>query len=161
MSELEAFLNVSPEQTTHSWPWPVRIKYILWKKQCLFLIRSLKIKKKKGMEKGSASLFNLSRRTSFHLLLSPTDWLSFYCKKLLVQLLSRVWLFVTLQTTTLQTSLSFTVSQGLLRFMSTESILPSNHLILCYRVPCFKYGPHSTPFWYPFSHDSQCTTQRR
>ena len=31
-----------------------------------------------------------------------------------------------------QASLSFTVSQSLLRFMSIESVIPSNHLILCY-----------------------------
>ena len=31
-----------------------------------------------------------------------------------------------------QTPLSFTVSWTLLRFMSTESVMPSNHLILCH-----------------------------
>ena len=30
-----------------------------------------------------------------------------------------------------QASLSFTISQSLLRFMSSESVMPSNHLILC------------------------------
>ena len=30
-----------------------------------------------------------------------------------------------------QVSLSFTISQSLLEFMSTESVMPSNHLILC------------------------------
>ena len=30
-----------------------------------------------------------------------------------------------------QASLSFTVSQSLLKFMSTELVMPSNHLILC------------------------------
>ena len=35
-------------------------------------------------------------------------------------------------TTACQASLSFTVSQSLLRFMSIESVIPSNHLILCY-----------------------------
>ena len=30
-----------------------------------------------------------------------------------------------------QAPLSFTVSQSLLRFMTTESVMPSNHLILC------------------------------
>ena len=34
-------------------------------------------------------------------------------------------------TAALQASLSFTVSQGLLRFISIESVMPSNHLILC------------------------------
>ena len=30
-----------------------------------------------------------------------------------------------------QTSLSFTISRSLLRFMSIDSVMPSNHLILC------------------------------
>ena len=35
-------------------------------------------------------------------------------------------------TATHQASLSFTVSQSLLKRMSTESVMPSNHLILCH-----------------------------
>ena len=31
-----------------------------------------------------------------------------------------------------KTSLSFTISQSLLKFMSIESVMPSNHLILCH-----------------------------
>ena len=31
-----------------------------------------------------------------------------------------------------QSSLSFTISQSLLKFMPIESVMPSNHLILCY-----------------------------
>ena len=48
-----------------------------------------------------------------------------------VQLLSHVQLFVTLWSVTHQASLSFTTSQGLLKLMSIESVLLSNHLILC------------------------------
>ena len=48
-----------------------------------------------------------------------------------VQLLSRVQLFVTPWTATHQPSLSFTVSQNLPKFMSTESVMLSNHLIFC------------------------------
>ena len=48
-----------------------------------------------------------------------------------VQLLSYAQLFVTPWTAAHQASLSFTVSQGLLKLMSIESVLPSNHLILC------------------------------
>ena len=48
-----------------------------------------------------------------------------------VQSLSRVQLFATPWTAACQASLSFTVSQSLLKLMSTESIIPSNHLILC------------------------------
>jgi len=48
-----------------------------------------------------------------------------------VQLLSRVRLFTTPQTAARQASLSITSSQGLLKLMSINSVMPSNHLILC------------------------------
>ena len=48
-----------------------------------------------------------------------------------VQLLSRVRLFVTLRTTACQASLSVTNSQSPPKPLSTESVMPSNHLILC------------------------------
>ena len=49
-----------------------------------------------------------------------------------VQLLSRVQLFATPWTAPRQSSLSFTISRNLLKFMSTEVVMPSNHLILCH-----------------------------
>ena len=49
---------------------------------------------------------------------------------LIVQSLGRVWLFVTPRTAAHQASLSFTISRSLLKLMSTESVMPSNHLIL-------------------------------
>ena len=48
-----------------------------------------------------------------------------------VQSLSCVWLFVTPWTAAHQTSLSITNSRSLLKLMSIESVMPSNHLILC------------------------------
>ena len=48
-----------------------------------------------------------------------------------VQSLSRVRLFVTPWTAAHQASLSITNSQRLLKLMSIESVMPSNHLILC------------------------------
>ena len=48
-----------------------------------------------------------------------------------VQSVSRVQPFVTQLTTAWQASLSFTISRSLLKFMSIESVMPSNHLILC------------------------------
>ena len=47
------------------------------------------------------------------------------------QSLSHIQLFATPWTIACQASLSFTVSQSLLRFMSIELVMPSNHLILC------------------------------
>ena len=48
-----------------------------------------------------------------------------------VQLLSHVWLFVTLWSAACQASLSITNSQSLLKLMSIELVMPSNQLILC------------------------------
>ena len=49
-----------------------------------------------------------------------------------VQLLSHIRLFVTRWTVACQASLSFTISESLLIFMSIEPVMFSNHLILCY-----------------------------
>ena len=49
-----------------------------------------------------------------------------------VQSLSRVQLFVTFWTAACQASLSLTVSQSLPKFMPIESVMLSNHLILCF-----------------------------
>ena len=51
-----------------------------------------------------------------------------------VQLLSHVRLFVTPWTATHQASLSITNSRSLLKLMSIQSVMPSNHLILCHPV---------------------------
>ena len=48
-----------------------------------------------------------------------------------VQLLSHVRLFATPWATARQASLSIANSQSLLKLMSIESVMPSNHLILC------------------------------
>ena len=48
-----------------------------------------------------------------------------------VQLLSHVQLFATPWTAACHASLSFTISQRLLKLMSIESVMPSNYLILC------------------------------
>ena len=47
------------------------------------------------------------------------------------QPLSCVWLLMSPWTAARQAPLSFTVSQSLLKFMSIESVILSNHLILC------------------------------
>ena len=49
-----------------------------------------------------------------------------------VQPPSRVRLCATPWTAACQASLSITTSQSLLKLMSTESVIPSNHLILCW-----------------------------
>ena len=49
-----------------------------------------------------------------------------------VQLLSHVQLFATPGTAACQTSLSITNSWSLLKLMSIEVVMPSNHLVLCH-----------------------------
>ena len=57
---------------------------------------------------------------------NTTPWLSS------VQLLSSVWLFSAPWTAAHQASLSITNSWSWLKLMSIESVMPSNHLILCH-----------------------------
>ena len=49
-----------------------------------------------------------------------------------VRSLRRVRLFVNPWTTARQASLSFTISRSLLKLMSIESVMPSNHLVFCH-----------------------------
>ena len=51
-----------------------------------------------------------------------------------VQSLSHVQLFATSRTASRQASLSITVSWSLFKLVSVESVIPSNHLILCCRL---------------------------
>ena len=66
-----------------------------------------------------------------------------------VQSLRCVWLFVTPWTAAHQASLSFTISQNLLRLVSIELVMPSNHLVLSSVVPfpsCLQSFPASGSF---------------
>ena len=65
------------------------------------------------------------------LLVTPSYWLHNNSVSISVQSLSRVQLFATPWTVARQASLSITNSQSLLKLMSIESMMPSNHLILC------------------------------
>ena len=56
---------------------------------------------------------------------SLTQWICCGCS------LSYLWVFATPWTVACQASLSFTISQSLLRLVSIESVMPSNHLIIC------------------------------
>ena len=71
-----------------------------------------------------------------------------------VQLLSRVWLFVTSRIAARQASLSITKSRSLLKLMSIESVMPSNHLILSSpSSPAFNLFQHQGLFkWVSSSH---------
>ena len=58
-----------------------------------------------------------------------------------IQLLSCVRLFATPWTAACQASLSITNSRSLLKLMSMESVMPSNHLILCCPLLLFSIFP--------------------
>ena len=92
-----------------------------------------------------------------------------------VQLPSCVWRFATPWTAARRASLSITNSRGLLKLMSIESVMPSNHLILCHpllltssifpsnrvfsneRVLCFRWPasasvvPMNIQGWFPLN----------
>ena len=61
-----------------------------------------------------------------HLNYSYKSWICCLCS-----VLSQVQPFVTTWTVALQASLSLIISQSLLKLMSIESMMPSNHLTLC------------------------------
>ena len=64
-----------------------------------------------------------------------------------VQSLSHVWLFVTPRTAVCQASLSITNFQSLLKFISIETVMKSNHLILCHPLLlCLQSFPASGSF---------------
>ena len=82
------------------------------------------------------------------------------CPELLfvIQFLSHVQLFETPWITAHQASLSFIVSQRLLKLMSIESMMPSNHIILCH-LPLFlpfMFSQHQGPFqWVSSLHQAK------
>ena len=59
----------------------------------------------------------------------------FFPYVVVVQSLGNVQLFTTPWTAAHQASLSFTISQRLLKFMFTQSVMSSNHLLLCHPSP--------------------------
>ena len=61
-------------------------------------------------------------------------WYRNFVTTSVVQSLSLVWLFATPLTAACQASLSFTISWSLLKLMSIELVMPSNHLILCHHL---------------------------
>ena len=67
----------------------------------------------------SSSIFSVWINTSFT---------GFLRKRMLFS----CWVSVTPETATHQSSLSVTISRSLLKLMSIESMIPSNHLILCH-----------------------------
>ena len=67
-------------------------------------------------------------------------------KYVVVQSPSFVQLFMTPWTAGCQASLSLSISRSLPKFMSIESVMPSNHLILCHLFFCLQSFPASGSF---------------
>ena len=61
-------------------------------------------------------------------------WWTFSVFVIVVQSLSCVWLFATPWTAACQASLPLTISWSLPKFLSIESVMPSNHVILCHHL---------------------------
>ena len=92
-----------------------------------------------NMQHGGIEKWNL-RRCSGLEEWSPHEW------DFVVQLLSHIWLFAAPWTAAYQASLSFTISWSLLRFMSIELMMSSNHFILCGPLLCPQSFPASGSF---------------
>ena len=84
----------------------------------------------RGQEGWSAEGWN--PQFTFHAFEFLHNFVKFFNTFSSVQSLSLVWLFVTPWTAAWQASLSITNSQSLPKLMSIESVMPSNHLILCH-----------------------------
>ena len=121
--------SLSPEQK--HWPYGAQF-------QSVYICETISTLKT-GNTILTAKCFLLPCVSLLSLLLSspPQHWYTFFhcvsvCTLLVVvQLFSHVQLFMTPWTAACQASLSFTISQSLLKPMSIEWVMPSNHLILC------------------------------
>ena len=95
------------------------------------------------------AVYKVSRRNSGFTAssVSGRDHHVYLCIPLfVVQSLSRVQFFATPWTATCQASLSFTISRSLLKLMSIESLMQSNHLILCHPLLLLQFFPASGSF---------------
>ena len=114
-------------------------------------------------------LFLLCRQVLCWTLFSEDVSILLICKKrfscteskkmfvVVVSLLIHVWLFVTQWPAACQAPLSSTISQSLLKFMSIESVLLSNHLVLSYPLLLL---PLTFPSIRVFSRESALTLEK-
>ena len=83
-------------------------------------------------------------------------WLCDFSTNVIVQLLNHVQHFATTWTAARQASLSITNSWSVPKLMSIESVMPSNHLILCHPLPLL---PSIFPSIRVFSNESASGSQ--
>ena len=102
---------------------------------------------------GKKSLYRCIYMVHTYVVQGSTELYIFGCYVYMIYLLflslRHVWLLETLWTTANQDFLSFTISQSLLKFTSIESVMSSNHLILCHPLfllpsisPSFRVFPN-------------------
>ena len=127
----------------------------------LFLAGLLFVSSEEGGQGSSVWSLSLGNNSNNAIMRVLPSWPKNHPKVLLntitfssVELLSHVWLFATLWTAACQASLSITSSQSLLKPMSIESVMPSNHLILCHPLPPTSIFPSIKVFfkWSSSSH---------
>ena len=92
-----------------------------WKSDCFFFDTNLHVH---GIEN---QMPRLTRGYCVHLIAALELWFIYQDS----QLLSHVWCFVTPWTAACQATLSISSSQSLLKLRSIESVMPTDHLILC------------------------------
>ena len=79
-------------------------------------------------------------------LIEVSDITGYYTAVIVVQSLNHVWIFATSWNAAHWVSLSFTVSWSLLKLMTIDSVMPSNHLILCHPLLLFSIFPSIKAF---------------
>ena len=128
----------------------VQVLLPIFKSSCYFLFCSLCILDIESLpDIWFADIFSQLIRCLFtQLIVSFNEAL--YCH-VVVQSLSCVKLLAIPWTAAHQASLSLTISQGLLKLMSTELVMPSSHLILCHPL---LFLPSVFPTIRVFSHES-------
>ena len=114
--------NLPAVQETWFNPW---VGKIAWRRECYPLQCSCL---ENSMDRGAWWKYSPWGRNKSDM----TERLTYFFLIVVVQLLSCVWLSVTPWTAARQASLSFSISQSLLKLMSIESVMPSNHLVLCH-----------------------------
>ena len=110
---------------SNAWKWKVKVKSL----SCVWLI--LATPWTAVYQDPPSTGFSRQEYWSGVPLPSPGLFLVLVFSNSSLQSLSHVWLFVTPWITACQASLSITNSRSLPKLMSIESVMPSNHLILC------------------------------
>ena len=139
---INAHLNYFPGRSIRNSAEMSIFTYVFWWAYvCISVPHIVRSRIVKVLDKCMFHLIHIARQTS----------------QVVVQSLCHVWLFATPWAAAHQTSLSFTVSRNLLKLISIELVMSSNHLILCWP---FLFPPSVFPSIRVFSSESApCLSQ--